>query len=272
MRRIRMLEYENEQLKMEGEISELEHRLSNERIDTSPLQDLGTTRIIPEGNRRIPCSSTPRIESTRARVHTKEKDSTILKRHKASKGTSVKAATYDGITSWINYRAHFEACADINGWTIMEKGQYLAVSLRGQAQGVFGNLSSNSRDYDTLVKALEERFAPPNQTELYRVQLRERRQKASETLSELGQEIRRLTNLAYPSAPADIKETLAKEQFIDSLVNVDMRLRIKQARPTDLNDAVRHGVELEAFNRAERSKLEGQIEVDSKSENLKLTS
>jgi hypothetical protein len=27
------------------------------------------------------------------------------------------------------------------------------------------------QDYKSLVKALEERFAPPNQTELYRVQL-----------------------------------------------------------------------------------------------------
>ena len=38
-----------------------------------------------------------------------------------------------------------------------------------------------------------------------------------------------------------------------------MRLRIKQAHPTSLNDAVRHAVELEAINRAEKkSKLESQ--------------
>jgi len=67
--------------------------------------------------------------------------------------------------------------------------------------------------------------------------------------------VRRLTNLAYPSAPADLKETLAKEQFVDALASVDMRLRIKQARPTSLNDAVRHAVELEAFHKAERSRL-----------------
>ena len=108
-----------------------------------------------------------------------------------------------------------------------------------------------------MIKALEERFAPPNQTELYRAQLRERRQKASESLSELGQDIRRLTNLAYPTAPSDLRETLAKEQFIDALVSSDMRLRIKQARPANLNDAVRHAVELEAFSRAERRHLEG---------------
>ena len=91
-----------------------------------------------------------------------------------------------------------------------------------------------------LVAVLEERFAPPNKTELYKVQLRE------------SQDIRRLTNLAYSIAPPELSKTLAKEQFIDALVNLDMRLRIKQARPLNLNDAVRHAVELEAFNRAER--------------------
>lgn len=36
-----------------------------------------------------------------------------------------------------------------------------------------------------------------------------------------------------------------------TLVNLVIRLKIKQARPADLNDAVRHAVELEAFYRAE---------------------
>ena len=122
---------------------------------------------------------------------------------------------------------------------------------------MFGNLSPKSCNYDELAKALEGRFAPPNQTELYRVQLKERRQKAAETLTELGQDIWRLTNLAYATAPVDVRETLAKEQFIDCLHSSDMRLRIKQARPKSLNDAVRHAVELEAFNKAEK-KHEGQ--------------
>ena len=94
-------------------------------------------------------------------------------------GVKMKPATYDGSSSWLDYKAHFEVCAELNGWSNKEKGMYLAVSLRGQAQGVFGNLVSESHEYVNFTAALEERFAPPNQTELYRVQLRERRQKAS---------------------------------------------------------------------------------------------
>ncbi|XP_071141135.1 uncharacterized protein [Mytilus edulis] len=164
----------------------------------------------------------------------------------------IKPATFDGQGSLIDYKSHFDACSRINGWTESEKGLYLAVSLRGQAQGVLGNLPTDKRqDFKELVMSLEERFSPANQTELYRTQLRERRQKASESLPELGQDIRRLANLSYPTAPNDVRETLAKEQFIDGLMSVNMRLRIKQARPTDLNDAIRNAVELEAFNKAE---------------------
>ena len=77
---------------------------------------------------------------------------------------------------------------------------------------MFGNLADRSNDFSALTKALEDRFAPPNQTGLYRVQMKERRQRASESLTEFGQDICRLTNLAYPTAPSDIRKTLAKEQ------------------------------------------------------------
>ena len=66
----------------------------------------------------------------------------------------------------------------------MKKG---VVSLRGSAQGVLGNLPSyEQHDYRSLCKALEQRFATSNQTDLYRTQLRERKQKALETIPELG--------------------------------------------------------------------------------------
>ena len=69
------------------------------------------------------------------------------------------------------------------------------------------------------MKTLEERFAPPNQTELYRVQLNERRQKPAESLPELGQEIRRLVNLAYPTVPENVRDTLANQHLIEALAD-----------------------------------------------------
>ena len=184
-----------------------------------------------------------------------------------------KPATYDGLTPWRDYKTHFDSCAKLGKWSEEEKALYLAVSLRGQAQAVLGDQPDSSNiKYNELLSALEDRFSPKNQTELYRVQLRERKQRAAESLPELGQHIRRLTNLAYPTAPQDVKETLAKEQFIDALVNSDMRLRIKQSRPDTLNEAIRHAVELDAFLKAE-SRVAGtkgylrSVEPDSLNDN-----
>ena len=150
-----------------------------------------------------------------------------IKQPSQKRSVLAKPATYDGTLSWKEYRAHFEACAEINYWSYELKGLYLAVSHRGQAQCIFSKLSTKTNEYDKLSSALEERFLPPNQSDsdLYRVQLRERKQKPKENLSELAQDIRRLTNLAYPIAPANVRETLAKEQFVDSLYCSEIRIR-----------------------------------------------
>ena len=42
---------------------------------------------------------------------------------------------------------------------------------------------------------------------------------------------------------------------MDALVTSEMRLKNKQARPVDLNGAVRHAVELDAFYRAGSKQL-----------------
>jgi hypothetical protein len=88
-------------------------------------------------------------------------------------GIHMMSATYDGTIAWHDYHSHFEACADLNGLTEKSKGTYLAVSLRCKALGVLGNLlKGKTPKYGELVKVLEKRFAPPSQTELYRVQMK----------------------------------------------------------------------------------------------------
>ena len=45
-----------------------------------------------------------------------------------------------------------------------------------------------------------------------------------------------------------------------------MRLCVKQARPLNLSDAVRHAVELEAFNKTERKRDDGRGYIRSTSQ------
>ena len=137
---------------------------------------------------------------------------------------------------------------------------YLASS---QAEGVLSNQPRDDRQNSSkLVKALQDRFAPLNQTELYRTQLRDRRQRPSESLSEMGQKMRRLMDLAYPSIPDDVCEILATEQFLDGLHNAEKRFKINQSRPNSLNDAILRAVGLEAFYRGESRRTETVRSVD----------
>lgn len=179
---------------------------------------------------------------------------------------AITPATSDGSGQWIDFHAHFEACSEINGWSYATKGLYLAASLRGNAQGCLGNIQKDDKpDYETLVLALEYRFSPPSQAELYMVQMRERRQIAGETFSELGQ---RLANMVYPTATFEFRESLAREHFVDALDNSEMRIRIKQSRPRSFNDAVILAVKLEAHQRAERKCYARHISVDLSSDKL----
>ena len=79
-----------------------------------------------------------------------------------SLGFKIKLATYDGSSNWKDYKARFETCATQNNWSNEDKCLHLAVVLRGQAQGVSGNVSDKSHNFEQLIKALEERFAQHN--------------------------------------------------------------------------------------------------------------
>ena len=62
--------------------------------------------------------------------------------------------------------------------------------------------------------------------------------KREESLAELVEEVERLARLAYPEVPPKMLELLAKNQFIDTLADGDMCLRMKQSHPKNLHEAL----------------------------------
>ena len=144
----------------------------------------------------------------------------------------------------------------INGWENQQKATFLAVSLQGPAQQLLGDLPVLSkRNYDLLVAELELRFGIQGQSELFRVQLRNRFRKNNESLPELAQDIKRLISRAYPEAPISLQDTLAKDYFIDALVDSDMRLWIQQSKPQSVAEAVQLAMKLEALKQAEKQRF-----------------
>ena len=158
------------------------------------------------------------------------------------------------------------------------EGNYLAVSLRGPAQELLGEMSPDMRqNYFILLDALCARLWSEGQADLFRAQLKSRQRKSNETLPELAQSVRRLMSRAYPTAPRGIRETLSLEAFIEALNDGEIRLRLKQGKPTSLDEAVRMAIELEAFQQSENERLSGKsqkfarvAQLDHKQENQQL--
>ena len=125
--------------------------------------------------------------------------------------------------------------ARVNNWNEIEKATYLADSLKGPALTVLSNIPrDNLYNYSSLITALEARFGSVHQAELYRIKLKNRTRKREESLAELAEEVERLAKLAYPEAPPEMLELLAKDQFIDALTDGDLRLRMRQSHTKSL--------------------------------------
>ena len=172
------------------------------------------------------------------------------------KGEIIKVAIYDGKTSWRDFLSQFEMAAHENGWDKKTRAVRLACNLRGSAQALLSDMSMEVKyDYDRLVAALTNRFEPANQCELYKAQIKQRIRKRDEPLTELAQNINRLTRMAYPSAVQGLRDTLAKDCFIESLNDVELELFVCQKEPDTLDDAVRVALKFEAFSQSRRKRL-----------------
>lgn len=171
---------------------------------------------------------------------------------------NVLPSHFDGKSSWKDWKVHFEATARLNGWSEDAKAAYLAVSLRGQAQAVLGDLEEEQREnYFALVAALEQRFGSDSQCELQRSQLRSRVRGKNESLPELAQAINRLAKEAYPEASYVMQNTLAMENFVECL-DSELRKQVMLARPRFLESAVRIATELDAYRTAEKQRERGR--------------
>ena len=130
----------------------------------------------------------------------------------------------------------------------MQKATILAVNLRGPAAIVLTSLpNENCQIFEVLTAALERRFGSAHQNELSRVQFRARMRHKEETLPKLAEDVDWLTHLAYPDTTAAMLQVLACYQFIDSLSDEEMCLRVRQSCPSGLKEALQCVLELESY-------------------------
>ena len=148
---------------------------------------------------------------------------------------------FDGKSSWEVFKVQFDIAAEINGWQEDDKAVFLATALEGKAALVLGNLSSpERRDYEVLVTALTTRFGMAHQSELARAKLKCKTKTKKESIPELAEYVETLTRAAYPDASAELQDIMARDNFIDALPDDDIRLKIRQSRPSSLQTIKLH--------------------------------
>jgi len=99
-----------------------------------------------------------------------------------------------------------------------------------------------------VVEFLQKRYGNSQQQEKFRPELKSRRRKPDEDIQSLAQEVERLVHRAYPRAPADLRETLSLDSFIDALDDPPLQCRLREREPVTLNEAVATALRLEAIN------------------------
>ena len=169
----------------------------------------------------------------------------------------MKPQSFDGREVFNSFLAHFEVCATFNEWTDAEKLLWLQWALKGRAQQVLWDLAPGQMSsYNDVVQALRQRFGSEHQSELFRVELRNRRRRPHESLSELMQDIRRLMVLAYSSTSSEMWESVAINAFLEALDDPVLSLEVRKRAPTTLDAALKDALLLDGFTRAVSNKTD----------------
>ena len=181
----------------------------------------------------------------------------------------MKPQLFDGKEPINSFLAHIEVCADFNEWSTKDKLAWLQWSLKGRAQQVLWDLpTSMLSSYEDIVKTLCQRFGSELQSEVYKIELRNRRRRKHESISELMQDIRRLMVLAYCSAASDIWESVAINAFLEALDDPELALEVRKRGPVTLEAAYQEAMLLDGYMRVANK---GKANQTKRSEQIRAT-
>ena len=154
--------------------------------------------------------------------------------------------------SWDDWEEDFQDCATLNAWDDATRCHILGMRLQGPARDALRALSSDTKSkFSSLVAALRTRFLPANRLEIKRSTFRLRRQGPAESLLDFRNAVNGLSAQAFPAMDLTQRDLLARDQFLDGLLDPNLRLRVRNGAPTSLDDAVCLALEAHAAETAE---------------------
>ncbi len=163
------------------------------------------------------------------------------------RSNTIRLGSFSGVgMSLSTHLAKLDNCAQYYGWNEMERVCHLKSSLEGAAGTVLWQVPSNISEAE-LVKLLEARFGDTSLVEVHRAALRARRRKRGESLQELHLDICRLVSLAYPRETSELSKILARDAFLESLGDGELRIKILESGAVTLDQAFATAVRFESY-------------------------
>ena len=158
--------------------------------------------------------------------------------HGRNAGLPMKPEPYNGTEDWEEYISHFQLCSELGRWNEDEKMFALAASLKGPARTFYISLFEEEKgSYRNLVRQLSQRFGSTRQQSRWLSRLEDRLRKPDETIAALADDLRQMSQRAYPNLDGQAQEVLALNQLYKS-ITLEMKCRCIDRNCTTIAQAV----------------------------------
>jgi hypothetical protein len=158
--------------------------------------------------------------------------------------------------NWEVYIARFNDYCKVNNWDSAQGCRWLPISLEGKALEAYRALSADVQgDFDRLVAALGQKFAPSERRQVYRLEFEARNLQPGEKLDDLAYDIGVLAKRAFPDFGAMERRNLALARFVDALpdsIRVLVRRQQHVSMEAALGDALNQQAILEVESKRTR--------------------
>uniref|UniRef100_A0A1A9X2Q8 CCHC-type domain-containing protein n=1 Tax=Glossina brevipalpis TaxID=37001 RepID=A0A1A9X2Q8_9MUSC len=196
----------------------------------------------------------------RNEINAVKKKITNLQTNGIPSGSKLKTPLFDGTSSFSAFKFQFNVVATRSDWDEEEKAAALITSLRGNAADVIQIIpEARSKDFVTVMDALERKYGSQYVREVGQVELATRSQRPRETIREYANEIERLTNLTYVDMPEKAQEKLKIDAFMRGLRDMDIKKAVWTAPRTTFSETLGIALTQEAASVLWRSNEDQQL-------------
>ena len=169
---------------------------------------------------------------------------------------------------WVQWKTHFVAVAEANGWTNAEAIGALPVCLSGHALEEF---QAAPRELKTqvvnrpaptvraLFEHLDRAMGVTRNDRAGRNEFKSLVQKESESLREFARRVRSLGMLVFGHLEADQRDELFRDRFLDGLLDSDLLEVLLRERTRGFVDTVDRALELESIANSARTRQSRRV-------------